>query len=72
MVLLGDKAREVAHFGLFGDSANLDARQVNGLPETYHRLINLFRHNRWNSYVTWVMSNLVSVCLETVLVLVQR
>jgi hypothetical protein len=26
MVLLGDKAQLEAHFGLFGDSANLDAR----------------------------------------------
>ena len=25
MVLLGDEAEVVAHFGLFGDSANLDA-----------------------------------------------
>jgi hypothetical protein len=26
MVLLGDEAQLDAHFGLFGDSANLDAR----------------------------------------------
>jgi hypothetical protein len=26
MVLLGDKAQLEAHFGLFGDSANFDAR----------------------------------------------
>ena len=26
MVLLGDDAQVEAHFGLFGDSANLDAR----------------------------------------------
>jgi hypothetical protein len=26
MVLLGDEAQVQAHFGLFGDSANLDAR----------------------------------------------
>jgi hypothetical protein len=26
MVLLGDEAQVNAHFGLFGDSANLDAR----------------------------------------------
>jgi hypothetical protein len=26
MVLLGDKAKVEARFGLFGDSANLDAR----------------------------------------------
>ena len=27
-----------ARFGLFGDSANLDARSVHGLCRTYHRL----------------------------------
>jgi hypothetical protein len=38
MVLLGDKAQVEAHFGLFGDGANLDARQVHSLGQTYHRL----------------------------------
>jgi hypothetical protein len=42
MVLLGDEAQLEAHFGLFGDSANHDAIQMNGLPHTDHRLINLF------------------------------
>jgi hypothetical protein len=37
MVLLGDEA-QVEAFGLFGGSINLYARQVNGLPQTYHRL----------------------------------
>jgi hypothetical protein len=32
MVLLGDEAPVEARFGLFGDSANLHARQVNDLP----------------------------------------
>jgi hypothetical protein len=31
MVLLGDMAQVDAHFGMFGDSANLDARKVHGL-----------------------------------------
>ena len=31
MVLLGVEAQLQAHFGLFGDSANLDARSVHGL-----------------------------------------
>ena len=31
MVLLGDEAPVEAHFGPFGDSANLDAREVHGL-----------------------------------------
>ena len=34
MVLQGDEA----HFGPFGDRANLDARSVHGLRRTYHRL----------------------------------
>jgi hypothetical protein len=60
MVLLGDKAEVETHFSPFGDSANLDARKVHGLRRTYHRLINCFGHTRWNS-------NLILVCLETVL-----
>ena len=31
MVLLGDEAPVGAHFGPFGDSANLDAREFHGL-----------------------------------------
>ena len=31
MVLLGDEAQLEARFGPFGDSANLDARDVHGL-----------------------------------------
>ena len=38
MVLLGDEAQVEVRFGLFGDSANLDARYVHGLCQTYHRL----------------------------------
>ena len=34
----------------------------------YPRLRNRFGRAQWNSYVTWVMSNLVSIRLETVLV----
>ena len=33
MVLLGDEAQVVTHFGLFGGSANLDARQVKGFAK---------------------------------------
>jgi hypothetical protein len=35
--------------GLFGDSANLDARKVHGLRRTCHRLKNNFGCTRWNS-----------------------
>jgi hypothetical protein len=71
MVLLLDEAQVEARFGLFGDSANLDAILVHGLRRTYHRLKNNFGRSRWNSLVMWVMWNLISVCLETVLPLVQ-
>ena len=42
MVLLGDKAQLEDHFGPFGDSVNLDAREVHGLRRMYHRLKNIF------------------------------
>ena len=71
MVLLLDKAQLEAHFGPFADSANLDAWLVYGLRRTYHRLRNHFGCTRWNSLVTWVMWNLISNRLETVLVSVQ-
>ena len=43
---------------------------MHGLRGTYHRLRNHFGHTRWNSLVTPVMSNNISVHLEMVLVLV--
>jgi len=49
MVLLGDEAQLEARFGLFGDSANLDARSVHALRRRYHRLGNRFGRTRWNS-----------------------
>jgi hypothetical protein len=61
MELLGDEAQLEARFGPFRDSANLG--EVHGLRRTYHRLINQFGRIRWNSSVTWVMWNLVSVYL---------
>jgi hypothetical protein len=60
-----------ARFGLFGDSANLDARLVHDLRRTYHRLRNHFGRTRWISYVTLVMWNLVPIHLEIVVVSVQ-
>ena len=41
-VPLGDEAQTEARFGMFGDSANFDARLVHGLRRTYHRLGNHF------------------------------
>jgi hypothetical protein len=40
MELLGDEAQVEACFGLFGDSANLDARLVHSLRQIYLRLRN--------------------------------
>ena len=68
MLLLGDEAQLEAHFGPFGDS---DARSVHGLRRTYHRLGNHFGRTRWNSLVTWVIWNLTSFRLETLLVSMQ-
>ena len=72
MVLLGDEAQLEAHFGPFGDSANFDARSVHGLRRAYHRLRNHFGRTRWNSLETWVMCNIISVCLGIVLVSMQE
>jgi hypothetical protein len=49
MILLGDEAQVEAHFGPFGDSANLDAKWMHSLCRTYHRLENHFGRTRWNS-----------------------
>jgi hypothetical protein len=40
MELLGDLGHVESCFGLFEDSANLDARLVHDLHQTYHRLKN--------------------------------
>jgi hypothetical protein len=60
-----------ARFGLFGDSANLDARLVHGLRRTYQRLGNHFRRARWYSKVKKLKWMLVLVCLDIVLTLTQ-
>jgi hypothetical protein len=52
--LPGDAGQVERHFGLFGDSNNLSARQGYGLCQTYHRLENHFGRTRWYSYVTWI------------------
>jgi hypothetical protein len=48
MGLLGDEAYVEARFGLFGDSATLDARLVHGWRRTYCRLRNSIGGTRWN------------------------
>ena len=62
MVPLGDETQVEARLDPFEDSANLDARLEHGLRRTY---------TRWNSLVMWVIWNLSSFRLETVLVSVQ-
>jgi len=42
MIILGEEAQVEGRFDLFGDSANIDARQVHGLHRTYHVLGNPF------------------------------
>jgi hypothetical protein len=44
MELLGDLSHVESRLCLFVDSANLDARLVQGLFRMYHRLGNHFRH----------------------------
>jgi hypothetical protein len=61
MVLLVDEAQVEAHFGLFGDSANLDTREVLGLHQMYHTLRNHFGHARWYYMVKRLKWKLVSV-----------
>ena len=46
MVHLGEEAQLEARFGLFGDSANIDARSVHGLRRRYHKLGNRFGRTR--------------------------
>jgi len=61
-----------AHLSLFGDSVNLDERQVHGLRQMHYRLRNHFGCIRWYSDVTCVKWILVSVHLEIVLVSTQE
>jgi hypothetical protein len=42
MVFLSDEAQLEARFGPFGDSPNVDAREVCGLRRTHHWLENHF------------------------------
>jgi hypothetical protein len=71
MVLLGDIGQVEARFGPFGDSINLDERQVHGLSQMYNGHGNLFRHTRWYFLVTLVKWKLASDHLEIVLISMQ-
>jgi hypothetical protein len=69
--LLGDVGRVESRFGPFRDSVNVSTKWVHGLRQTYHRLRNRIGRTQWNSLVTWVMWNIVSIHLDTVSVSVQ-
>ena len=71
MELLGDVGHVESCFRPFGGGTSIGARYVHGLHQLNHRVRNRFGRSRWYSEVLWVMSNLVSVHLEIVLVLVQ-
>ena len=58
MIILGEEAQVQGRFDLFGDSDNLDARQVHGLHGTYHMLRNPFGRTPMFSYMTCVIWNL--------------
>jgi hypothetical protein len=49
MVLLGDEAQMEARFGPSRDSVSFSARQVHGLCQMYHGLINHFGRTGWYS-----------------------
>ena len=71
MGLLGEEAQVEAHFGPFGDSVHISARNVHGLRQTYFRLRNRFGRTRQYFQATRFKWKLVSVCLEIVLILTQ-
>jgi hypothetical protein len=48
IVLLGDEAQVDALFSLFGDSVNLNAREVHTLRRTLHKLRNRFGRTRYH------------------------
>ena len=68
MVLGRDVGQVEPRFSTFGDSVNLDARQVHGLRQMHYRLRNHFGSTRWYSDVMWVKWILVLVHLQIVLV----
>jgi hypothetical protein len=72
MILLGDEAQVEACLSPFGDSGNLDARKVRYLCQMYHRFGNHVRTHPMELLGEWVMWNVVSVRLETILVSVQH
>jgi hypothetical protein len=71
MELIGDVDYVECHFGPFGDSVSVDAIQVHGLHQMYHRLINHFGCTRWYSEVRRLNWKLDLVHLWIVLTMMQ-
>ena len=71
MELLGDTGHVESRLGPFRDGVSVDARQLHGLRQMYHRLRNRFGHTPWYSYVTRLKWKLISVCFKIVLILTQ-
>ena len=71
MELLGHVGHVESDFDPFVHGVSVGAKLMRGLRQTYHRIRNHFGCSCFNSYVTWVMWNVISICLEMVLVSVQ-
>jgi hypothetical protein len=71
MELLGDVGHVESCLDPFGDTVSVGARLVHDLRQTYHMLRNHFGRIQWNSKVTWVMWNHVTIRFEIVLVSLQ-
>ena len=71
MVLLGEEAQVEDRFSLFRDSGNIDARWCTVCAEHTIGSKIILDAPDGTPRMTWVMSNLVSFHLETVLVSVQ-
>jgi hypothetical protein len=69
--LLGDVGHVVSCFEPFGARVSFGAWKVHGLHRMYRRLRNYFGCTSWYSWVTRLKWKIVSVHLDTVLVLVQ-
>jgi hypothetical protein len=59
MEFLGDVGHVKCNFGPFGDGVSVDARYVQDLPQTYHRLRNRFGCTQWYSLETRLKWKLV-------------
>ena len=68
---LDDVCHIESRFGLFGENVSFGARLVHSLHLMHHSLRNHFGRTYWNSQVKRLEWKLGSVCVETVLSLMQ-